>query len=75
MSPIVSNKEFLGGKPRIRNTRMSVDVIASYLSNGYGITEIKHDYPHLTKKQIQVAIDYLDNIIHKERAKLDPKTC
>lgn len=73
MKLIAQNKKFLGGKPRIKNTRMSIDIIASYLSNGYGIKEIKDDYPYLTNKQIQSAIDFLDIIIHKERAKLEPK--
>lgn len=74
MSPVVSNKDFLGGKPRLRGTRMSIDVIASYFSNGYGVKDIKRDYPHLTKQQIKDAIEYLDNRIRKEKSKLERKT-
>lgn len=71
MNAIISHKDFLGGKPRIRNTRMSVDVISSYLASGYGIKDIKRDYPNLTNKQIEAAIDYIDQQIHKERGKLE----
>lgn len=70
-SAIISTKGFLGGKPRIRGTRMSVDVINSYLSSGCDVEDIKKDYPHLTKKQIKAAMDYLDDKLHKERNKLE----
>jgi len=73
MSPVVSNKNFLGGRMRLRGTRMAVEVINNYLSNGYGVKDIKKDYPHLTTKQIKDAIEYLDKQIHKEKSKLEPK--
>lgn len=73
MNAIVSDKNYLGGKPRIRGTRMSVDVINSYFSSGCGIVDIKRDYPHLTKTQIRAAMDYLDEKIDRERSKLDLK--
>ncbi len=74
MSAIVSNKNILSGKPRIQNTRMSVNIISSYLASGYGIKDIKRDYPHLTDEQIKAAINYLDQRIHKERGKLELRT-
>lgn len=74
MSPVVSNKDFLGGRMRLRGTRMAIEVINNYLSNGYGVKDIKRDYPHLTKKQIKDAIEYLDKQIHKEKSKLELKT-
>lgn len=71
MTAIVSHKKFLGGKPRIRGTRMPVDIIAWYVGNGRGITEIRKNYPYLTLKQIKAAIDYIDKNIHKEKDKLE----
>lgn len=74
MSPIVSNKNFLGGKLRLRGTRMPIDIIAWYIGNGKGVEEIRKEYPKLTLKQIKAAIDYVDKNIHKEKSKLELKT-
>lgn len=74
MSPIICNKNYLGGKPRIRGTRMSVDIIATYFSSGYGLSKIKKDYPQLTDKQIMSALDYLDKQIHSEKEKFELQT-
>lgn len=74
MNAIVKNKAILGGKPRLRHTRMSVEVVNSYLSCGYSIDDIKKDHPYLSVKQIKAAMDYLDNNLHKERTKLETQT-
>lgn len=72
MPKVISTKTILGGKKRIAGTRISVDVIANYLSQGYGIAEIRRDYPHLTNEQIQAAIDYLDRQVHFVKEQLVP---
>lgn len=74
MNAIVSNKDFLGGKPRIRGTRMSIDIIAAYIARGYDVDIIKKEYPQLTSKQIKAAIDFIDKNIHKQKGKLEFKT-
>jgi len=71
MTAITITKDVLGGKPRISGTRMSVDTIGDYISNGYGIKEIKKDYPHLTNEEIEVALEYLERRSAKERKSLD----
>lgn len=74
MNTIISNKEVLGGRNRLRNTRMAIDVIATYLSNGYNINDIKKDYPKLTLGQISAAIQYLDNQIHNQKVQIESQT-
>lgn len=74
MSKIVSTKSVLGGKPRISGTRISINVIADYISAGYGISQIKEDYPHLTKEQITSALYYIEKRAAQERMRLEPKT-
>lgn len=69
---IIQKKGLLGGKPTIKGTRISVDHIATYLTHGYGVKDIKEAYPSLTDTQIQAAFDYLDEKVHKERKKLEP---
>lgn len=74
MTKVISTKNILGGKKRISGTRISVDLVASYLTNGNGVKDIKESYPHLTNKQIFIALEYLDNKIHKEKIKLGSST-
>lgn len=74
MPKIISTKDTLGGKPRISGTRISVDLIAGYIASGYGIREIKRDYPHLTKEQILIALSYLEKRASRERTRLEPQT-
>ncbi len=74
MIEIVTTKTILGGKPRISGTRISVDVIADYITAGYGIEEIMRDYPHLTKKQVLTALSYIGKRVDRERMKLEPQT-
>jgi len=75
MSDITTSKNIFGGKPVIKDTRMSVNVISDYISAGYGINDIKKDYPNLTKKQIIAALKYLEQRAAKERMKLEPQAC
>lgn len=72
MTAIITTKNVLGGKPRISGTRMSVDVIGSYITKGYGTDEIKKDYPHLKDGEIKVALKYIEDKAAKERKSLEP---
>ena len=74
MTKIICTKKIFDGKPIISGTRISVDVIGDYIINGYGIKEIHKDYPHLTKEQILVVLDYIARKTAQERIKLEPKT-
>lgn len=55
---ITQNPKILNGKPIIAGTRISVKVILEFLAGGMEIKEILKEYPYLTKKQIQAAIQY-----------------
>ena len=74
MTAIKITKGILGGKPRISGTRMSVDAIGDYLSHGYGIKEIKHDYPHLSDDEINAALIYIEKKASAERKSLESAT-
>ena len=63
---IVQDKNILNGKPIIKGTRMSVDIILELLSSGMEIKDIIKEYPYLNKKQIQTAISYAANLIKRE---------
>ncbi len=74
MTKIVSTKGILGGKPRISGTRISVDLISSYIACGYNVKEIKKSYPHLTNDQINSALKYIAKRATDERIKVEPQT-
>lgn len=65
---ITQNPEILGGKPIIAGTRMSVEAILELLSSGMEIKEILKEYPFLTKKQVQAAINYATKLVGKEES-------
>lgn len=64
---ITQNPAILGGKPIIAGTRMSVEVILEFLAGGMEIKEMLKEFPFLTKKQIQAAIEYATKAIEKKR--------
>lgn len=49
------------GLPCILNTRITVEQIAAYFKDGWGITEIGRDLPVLTRTEIEAAIHYYLN--------------
>ena len=56
--PIVSNQGILGGKPCIKGTRISVQLILEWVAVGTTIQEILEKYPHLTYEGLYEAIRF-----------------
>ena len=50
---IVSDADHLGGKPRVRDTRVSVALLLEWLAAGMTIGEIAKEYPSLTEESIR----------------------
>lgn len=75
MNDITTSKDIFGGKPVIKGTRVSVNVISDYISAGYSICDIEKDYPNLTRKQIIAALKYLEQRAAKERTKIELQAC
>lgn len=63
---ILSNPEVLAGKPTIRGTRISVELILELLASGMSNEEIIQEYPHLEKADIQAAVDYAARVLKNE---------
>ena len=53
---ITINPEICHGRPSIRNTRYTVDLILDLLSSGMTENEIIEDYPALEKEDIQACL-------------------
>lgn len=63
---ITSDPEVLGGKPRIRDTRISVEMILEWLASGATVASIVEDYPHLEAADIEEAIRYASRFLENE---------
>lgn len=72
---VISTKDIFGGKPIIKGTRISVDLIGDYINAGKSITDIKRDYPDLSDSQIKTALDFIIQKTEQERMKLEPQAC
>ena len=58
---IQSNPEILGGKPCIKGTRISVELIMEWLKTGGNIQTIVAKHPLLTEETVKEAIRYASN--------------
>ena len=53
MAWIVSDPDHLGGKPRVRETRIAVALLLEWLAAGMTIEEIVKEYPSLTEEAVR----------------------
>lgn len=63
---IVSSPAILGGKPTIRGTRISVEVILELFASGANHKDILDAYPHLTAEDIQAALRYASHFLKND---------
>ena len=54
---IVSDKDHLGGKPRVQGTRISVAFLLECLASGMSVAEIVDAYPTLTEDAVRSTLD------------------
>jgi uncharacterized protein (DUF433 family) len=63
---IERNPEILTGKPVIKGTRISVELIMRKLAGGYTFEKLLEAYPHLTNEQLAAACEYAADVISNE---------
>ena len=63
---IVSDKDILLGKPTIKGTRISVELILELLSNGWTEEMIFESYPNLTPADLLSVFAYLKECVQHE---------
>ena len=56
----------MAGKPVIKGTRITVDLILRQLAQGITTKEILENYPYLKKQDIQAAIAYATRLVEDE---------
>ncbi len=63
---IVSDKEILLGKPTIKGTRISVELILELLAADWSEKAILESYPNLTKTSLKAVFAYLRDCLEQE---------
>lgn len=66
-SRIVADTDVLVGKPVIKGTRISVELVMDLLAAGYTPDQIRQQYDHLTSDDIQACLAYAREVISSER--------
>jgi len=64
---IISNPDILLGKPTIKGTRISVELILGCLGSGWSFDDILESYPHITREDILAALAYTKHLASARR--------
>ncbi|HEX8314106.1 MAG TPA: DUF433 domain-containing protein [Flavisolibacter sp.] len=63
---IVSDKQVLPGKPIVKGTRISVELILELLAAGWTESQLLESYPNLTPDSLRAVFAYLKDCIQHE---------
>jgi uncharacterized protein (DUF433 family) len=67
VSRIILDPSILAGKPVIRGTRISVDLVLELLASGWHESTILQEYPGLKQQDILACLRYAQEIVRSER--------
>lgn len=63
---IITDSGILNGKPVIKNTRISVELILEKLAEGETIEQILESHPRLVKEAIMACLSYASDSLKNE---------
>lgn len=64
---IVVDPKVLVGKPVIKGTRISVELVVDLLARGYTNEQIRGQYDHLSDEDIRACLAYAADVLRSER--------
>jgi uncharacterized protein (DUF433 family) len=64
---IVVDSKILTGKPVVRGTRISVELVVELLAAGWTHAQILASYPHLTEEDIRSCLAYARDLLREEK--------
>ncbi len=64
---ITSDPAVLVGKPVVRGTRISVELLLEIMAEGWTVDQILQNYPQLTTDDIQAALHFAAEVLKHER--------
>lgn len=65
-SRIVVDPKILAGKPVIRGTRISVELVVD-LASGWSHEKILESYPHISERDIRACLAYARELLREEQ--------
>jgi uncharacterized protein (DUF433 family) len=57
----------LGGKPVVRGTRITVELVVEMVADGWSTERIRESYPGLTEEDVQACLHYAAALLREER--------
>ena len=63
---IVSDQEILVGKPVVKGTRLSVDLVLDRLADGWTAEDLFQSYPRLTPEALQAVFAFAAEVLKDE---------
>ena len=70
---IETRKDVLGGKPVFKGTRISVEIILSFLAAGWTEDQIAENYPTLTRDHLKAMYALAHELVTEERFIIESK--
>ena len=64
---IVVDSKILTGKPVVRGTRISVELVVELLAAGWSHAQILASYPHLSGEDIWACLPYARELLKEEK--------
>ena len=64
---IVVDPAVLVGKPVIKGTRISVELVVDLLGRGYTTQQVLDQYPHITAEDVQACLAYASEVLRSEK--------
>lgn len=66
LNRILSDPDIMLGKPIVKGTRITVELILRKISEGMSIDNLLEAYPDLTKEDVFACLSYSADVIGKE---------
>lgn len=64
---IVSDERILAGKPTLKGTRLSVELVLDLLAGGWDRESLRDNYPSLTEERIRAVLAYAADTVRAGR--------
>ena len=60
------NKSVLVGKPIIKGTRISVELILDRMADGWTMEDVLRSYPHISREDVLAALSFASELFKEE---------
>ena len=70
---IMIDSPVLAGKPVIKGTRISAELVLELLARGASVAEILAEYDHLSPEAVQACLAYAHDLLEAERVYVTPR--